>query len=259
MKRTALITGASAGFGVEFAKNFAKDGHDLVLVARRLDRLNSLAEELREKNKIQVRVLGKDLSNTEDVQSIYDILKKVNVHVDYLVNNAGLGDFGNFHESEWMKQVQMIEVNIKALTKLTYLFMRPMVEKGYGKILNVASVAAFQPGPLMAVYFASKAYVLSFSEAISNELKGTGVTVTILCPGASESEFLTVAKLDESKLFRRKRVPSSKEVADYGYRKMMEGSMTVIPGFANKLGVMATRIVPRKLVLNMVRKIQERV
>jgi hypothetical protein len=259
MKRTALITGASSGFGVEFAKNFAKDGYDLVLVARRLDRLNSLAEELREKNKVQVRVIGKDLSNMEDVQSVYDILKKENVHVDYLVNNAGLGDFGNFHESEWVKQVQMIEVNIKALTKLTYLFMRPMVEKGYGKILNVASVAAFQPGPLMAVYFASKAYVLSFSEAISNELKGTGVTVTILCPGPSESEFLAVAKLEESKLFRRKRIPSTKEVADYGYKKMMKGCMTVIPGFANKMGVIATRFVPRKTVLNMVRKIQERV
>ncbi|MEI7483983.1 MAG: SDR family oxidoreductase [Ignavibacteriota bacterium] len=258
MKRTALITGASSGFGVEFAKNFAKDGHDLVLVARRVDRLNTLAGELKNKYGITVKVLGKDLNKTEDVQSVCDILQSEKVHIDFLVNNAGLGDFGNFHESEWSKDEQMLDVNIKALTKLTYLFVKPMVEKGFGRILNVASTAAFQPGPLLAVYFATKAYVLSFSEAISNELKGTGVTVTILCPGASESEFLAVARLEDSMLFKRKRVPTSKEVADFGYKEMMNGSLTVIHGFTNKMGALASRFVPRKAALKIVRKIQEK-
>jgi short-subunit dehydrogenase len=259
MKRTALITGASSGFGVEFAKNFAAEGHDLVLVARRLDRLNSLAEELREKYNVNVRVIGRDLSRMDEVQSVYDTLKKENINVDFLVNNAGLGDFGNFHESQWPKDEQMLDVNIKALTKLTYLLVRPMVERGFGRILNVASTAAFQPGPLMAVYFATKAYVLSFSEAISNELKGTGVTVTILCPGASESEFLSVAKLEDSMLFKRKKVPAAKEVADFGYKEMMKGSMTVVHGFTNKMGAIASRFIPRKTALKVVRKIQEKV
>jgi hypothetical protein len=258
MKRTALITGASSGFGVEFAKSFAKDGYDLVLVARRLDRLNSLAKELRDKYKVNIIVFGKDLNKMEEVQSVYDTLLKDKVHIDFLVNNAGLGDFGNFHESEWIKDEQMLDVNIKALTKLTYLFVKPMVETGFGKILNVASTAAFQPGPLLAVYFATKAYVLSFSEAVSNELKGTGVTMTILCPGASESEFLSVAKLEDSMLFKRKRVPTSKEVVDFGYKEMMKGRMTVIHGFSNKMGAFASRFVPRKTILKIVRKIQER-
>ncbi len=258
MKRTALITGASAGFGAEFARIFAENGHNLVLAARRLDRMNVLAEDLRSKHKVEIRVLGKDLSKMEDVQSVYDILQKEKIRIDFLVNNAGLGDFGIFHEAKWEKHEQILDVNIKALTKLTYLFVKPMVENGFGKILNVASTAAFQPGPLMAIYYASKAYVLSFSEAVSNELSGTGVTVTILCPGASESEFLEVANLGESKLFTWKKIPTSKEVAEYGYREMMKDSMTVIPGFMNKAGAKAGKFVPRKLVLKIVRKIQEK-
>lgn len=258
MKKTALITGASAGFGAEFAKIFAKNGHNLVLAARRLERMNVLAEELREKYKVEIRVLGKDLSKMDEVQVIYDTLQREKIRIDYLVNNAGLGDFGNFHESEWIKQEQILNVNIKALTKLTYLFVKPMVENGYGKILNVASTAAFQPGPLMAIYYASKAYVLSFSEALNNELSGTGVSVTILCPGASESEFLEVANLGESKLFKWKRVPTSAEVAEFGYKEMMKDNMTVIPGLMNKAGAIAGRFVPRKLALKIVRRIQEK-
>lgn len=258
MKKTALITGASSGFGVEFAKCFAKDGHNLVIVARRLDKLNSLAEELREVYRVDVTVLGKDLGKMEEVQSVFDTLQKAKIHIDYLVNNAGFGDFGNFHEAKWEKLEQMADVNIKALMKLSYLFMKPMVDAGFGRILNIASTAAFQPGPLMAVYYATKAFVLSFSEAIGNELQGTGVTVTTLCPGASESEFQVAANLDESKLFRRKKLQTSKEVAEYGYKEMMKGSMTVIPGLLNKVGAISARFAPRKMVLKMVRKIQEK-
>ncbi|MCI0473717.1 MAG: SDR family oxidoreductase [Ignavibacteria bacterium] len=259
MKKTALITGASSGLGVEFARNFAKDGHNLVLTARRTDRMNALAEELRIKHGIRVDVLGKDLSDMNEVQSVFDTLQKDEIHIDFLVNNAGFGDFGEFHNAHWPKLEQIIDVNIKALTKLTYLFVNPMVNKGEGRIMNLASLAGFQPGPLLAVYFATKAYVLSFSEAITNELYGTGVIVTTLCPGPTESEFKTAANLGNSKLFKRSRIPSSKEVADYGYRKMMKGSMTVVPGLYNKFLATGYRIFPRKIVLKVVRSLQDRI
>ena len=259
MKKTALITGASAGLGIEFARNFAKDGHNLVLVARRVEKMEALAEELKDKHGVEIKVMCKDLSKMDEVQSIFETLQKENIHIDFLVNNAGFGDWGNFHESDWEKIEGMLDVNIKALTKLTYLFIKPMIQKGEGKIMNVASMAAFQPGPLMAVYYATKAYVLSFSEAIRTEIKGTGVTVTILCPGPTESEFQSVANLGKSKLFKHTRIPTSKEVVDFGYRELMKGSMTVVPGFLNKIVVKSVRFVPRKLVLKVARKIQERV
>lgn len=259
MKKTALITGASAGLGIEFARNFAKDGHNLVLVARRAEKMEALAEELKDEHGVEIKVMCKDLSKMDEVQSIFETLQKENIHIDFLVNNAGFGDWGNFHESDWEKIEGMLDVNIKALTKLTYLFIKPMIQKGEGKIMNVASMAAFQPGPLMAVYYATKAYVLSFSEAIRTEIKGTGVTVTILCPGPTESEFQSVANLGKSKLFKHTRIPTSKEVVDFGYRELMKGSMTVVPGFLNKIVVKSVRFVPRKFVLKVARKIQERV
>ncbi|MFA7359605.1 MAG: SDR family oxidoreductase [Candidatus Kapaibacterium sp.] len=258
MKKTALITGASAGLGVEFAKNFAKDGHNIVLTARRTERMEQLAEELMNKHSVDIKVLGKDLSNMNEVQSVFETLQRDNIHIDFLVNNAGFGDWGNFHESDWTKVEGMIDVNMKALTKLTYLFMRPMIQKGGGRILNVASMAAFQPGPLMAVYYATKAFVLSFSEAVNNEIKGTGVSITILCPGPTESEFQSAANLGKSKLFKHTRIPTAKEVADFGYREMMKGSLTVVPGFLNWLVVQSVRFSPRKFVLKIARKIQDR-
>ena len=258
MKKTALITGASAGLGVEFARNFAKDGYNLVLAARRTERMEKLADDLRIRHNVTVKVLGKDLRNMIEVQSIFDTLQRENIHIDFLVNNAGFGDWGYFHESDWKKAEGMIDVNIKALTKLTYLFMRPMIEKGEGKILNVASVAAFQPGPLMSVYYATKAFVLSFSEAISKEVKRKGISVTVLCPGPTESEFQSAANLGKSKLFKHTRIPSAKEAADFGYREMMKGNLTVVHGFFSKVVVQLVRFTPRKLVLSAVRAIQER-
>ncbi|MFA5011819.1 MAG: SDR family oxidoreductase [Ignavibacteria bacterium] len=258
MKKTALITGASAGLGVEFAKNFAKEGYNLVLAARRTERMEKLANDLIKRHNVKIKVLGKDLCHMIEVQSIFDTLQEENIHIDLLVNNAGFGDWGYFHESDWKKVESMIDVNIKTVTKLTYLFMRPMIEKGEGKILNVASMAAFQPGPMMAVYYATKAYVLSFSEAISKEVKGKGISVTILCPGPTETEFQSSANLGKSKLFKLTRIPSAKEVADFGYREMMKESLTVVPGLLNKLVVQFIRFSPRKLVLSAVRAIQER-
>ncbi|MBX9783853.1 MAG: SDR family oxidoreductase [Chitinophagaceae bacterium] len=256
--KTALITGASSGFGAEFAKEFAKDKHNLILVARGVDKMNALAETIRNQYNVDVKVTGKDLSKTEDVKALYDELQQQNIHIDYLVNNAGFGDFGFFHESDWSKQEQMINVNITALTYLTRLFVPLMIKNGYGKVLNVASSAAFQPGPTMSVYYATKAFVLSFSEAISNELNGTGVTVTCLCPGAAESGFQSAAAMEESKLVKGKKLPTSAEIAAFGYKHMMKGSLTVIPGFMNNIMAQSIRFTPRKLVLKIVRMMQDR-
>lgn len=258
MKHTALITGASLGFGVEFAKNFAKDGHNLVLVARSVDKLNALAADIKSQYKVEVLVMGKDLSKMEQVQSVYDELQAKGIHIDYLVNNAGFGDYAYFHEADYVKLEQMIDLNIKALTKLSHLFVKPMVAKGYGKIMNVASTAAFQPGPTMAVYYATKAYVLYLGEAMKNELEGTGVTVTTLCPGASETGFQNAADLHESKLVKGKKLPTAKEVADFGYKAMMRGEMTAIHGMMNWINAQASRFMPRNWVLKVVRSVQEK-
>lgn len=255
MNKTALITGASSGFGAEFAKLFAQDGCNLVLVARSKDALENLANELEKKYSIHVTVLPEDLSVTANVEKVYAKLKTKKIEVDFLVNNAGFGDYGFFFEEEYGKLEQMINLNIQALTKLCHLFAPSMIKKGHGRILNVASTAAFQPGPLMAVYYASKAYVLSFSEALGNELEGTGVTVTTLCPGASATGFEKSANLEKSKLFKRK-LQTAEEVARFGYKHLMRGDATVIPGFSNRFAAWMIRFVPRKMAVKIVRNIQ---
>jgi len=214
--RTALITGASSGIGLELAKIFAQNKINVVLVARSEDKLMQLAHDIKNQYGIAVAVLAKDLSDYNNSKEVFEHCNQQNIQIDYLVNNAGFGDFGFFADSDWDKQLQMINLNITTLTYLTRLFLPGMLERKYGKIMNVASTAAFQPGPTMSVYYATKAYVLHFSEAIANELEGTGVTVTALCPGATESGFQSVANLQESKMVKGKKLPSSEEVAKYG-------------------------------------------
>jgi uncharacterized protein len=255
---TALITGASSGIGLEFARSIAADKNNVVLVARNEAKLQELATELRTTFNITVKVIAADLSKMDEVQKVYDICKVENITIDYLVNNAGFGDFGFFVESDWSKLEQMIDLNIKSLTKMCRLFIPDMVSKKAGKILNVASTASFQPGPTMAVYYATKSYVLFFSEAIYNELQGTGVSVTCLCPGATESGFQQAAALEESKLVKGKKLPTSKEVAAFGYKAMLQNKMTVIHGLMNTLMATSVRFTPRKLVLWMVRQIQDK-
>ncbi|HEX7414176.1 MAG TPA: SDR family NAD(P)-dependent oxidoreductase, partial [Bacteroidia bacterium] len=182
-----------------------------------------------------------------------------NIKVDYLINNAGFGDFGMFYETDWNKELHMINLNITTLTQFTKLYLKEMVQRKSGKIMNVASTAAFQPGPTMAVYFATKAYVLSFSEAIGNEVRDKGVTVTALCPGATESGFMAAAAMEESKLFKGKKIPTSREVAEYGYIAMINGKSVAIHGLMNYIMANAVRFVPRNWVVNLVRKIQEKV
>lgn len=258
LKSTALITGASSGIGLELADVLAREGHNVVLTARNASKLNALAVDLMSKYGVKATVIACDLSEQNAPLKVFDQLKKENILIDILVNNAGFGDFGAFTETKWEKERQMIDVNITALTQLTKLFLDGMIERKYGRIMNVASTAAFQPGPFMAVYYATKAYVLSFSEAIANELQGTGVTVTALCPGPTESGFVKAASLDESKLFRNKKLPTSREVAEYGYKAMMKGKTVAIHGAMNRLMANSVRFTPRKLVTAIVRRMQER-
>jgi uncharacterized protein len=255
---TALITGASIGIGLEFAKVFAAAKNNLVIVARSEDKLKKLADELQSTFGIAVKVIAADLCKMDEVQKVYDTCKAENITIDYLVNNAGIGEFGNFAEGNWDKTEQMINLNITSLTKMCRLFIPDMLARKSGKILNVASTAAFQPGPTMAVYYATKSYVLFFSEAIYKELEGTGVHVTCLCPGATASGFQAAAAMEESNLVKGKKLPTSKEVAAFGYKAMMNNKMTVIHGLMNTIMATSIRFTPRKLVLAIVKKIQEK-
>jgi uncharacterized protein len=255
MSKTALITGSSNGIGYELAKIHAEKGDNLVLVARSISKLDELKKELEVKNKILVYTICKDLSLPDAAREVYDELKQKNITIDYLINNAGLGDFALFAESDWEKQKKMINLNITALTHLTWLFLTDMIKQGSGKIMNVASTASFQPGPTMSVYFATKAFVLSFSEALDTEVRDKGITVTALCPGSTESGFHAAA-MGDSGLVKERRLPSSKQVADYGYRAMMKGRTVAIHGILNAIMANAVRFIPRSVIVKSVKKIQ---
>jgi hypothetical protein len=254
----ALVTGASSGIGLEFSRVMAKSKINLILVARSAEKLAAIANELTKNYGVDVKTFVVDLSNQQELEKLYSNLQEQNLQVDYLINNAGFGDFGYFHEADWNKLEQMINLNITALTRLSYLFVRDMVGRGHGRILNVASTAAFQPGPTMAVYYATKSYVLSLSEAMANELEKTGVTVTCLCPGPTESGFQEKAALGESKLVKGKKLPSAMEVAEFGFDAMMKGKITVIPGLMNAVSAQAYRFLPRNWILKLVRSVQEK-
>ncbi len=253
---TALITGATTGIGYELTKLFANDGFNLVLVARNEERLSAIKSDLSEKYGISIKTIAKDLSLPESSQAIYDELEKESIMIDILVNNAGFGLHGFFCETDIEMELKMIRLNIIALTHLTKLMLKDMISSDGGKILNVASTAGFIPGPLMAVYYATKAYVLSFSDALSNELSGTGITVTVLCPGPTKTEFANVANTNNTTLFNTAfmKVMSAEKVARIGYRALMKGESTVIAGFMNKLIIQsAVRTSPRKIVAKITR------
>jgi uncharacterized protein len=253
---TALITGASNGIGLELAKIHASKGDNLVLVARNINKLNQIKTELEGQFKISVHTIGKDLSLLNAAQEVYDELKHKNIVINYLINNAGFGDYGFFTETDWNKELQMINLNITALTHFTKLFLQDMVKRRSGKIMNVASTAAFQSGPTMAIYYASKAYVLNFSEAIDNEVSDKGVTVTTLCPGPTETGFLEAAALQDSKLFKGKKIAGAKEVAEYGYKAMMQGKTVAIHGLMNRIMAKTVSFIPRSIAVKVVRSLQ---
>ena len=258
MKNTALITGASNGIGLELAKIHASKGGDLVLVARNKAKLDELKVALENQFKVSVYTIGKDLSAINSAQEVYEETSKQNILIDYLINNAGFGDFGMFSETNWDKELQMINLNITTLTLFTKLYLQDMVKRGSGKILNVASTASFQPGPTMAVYCATKAYVLSFTEAVSNEVSDKGITITALCPGATETGFQAAGAMEESNLFKGKKLPSAKNVAEYGYASMVNGKTVAIYGIINYIMSNSIRFIPRALVLIVSRKILDK-
>jgi short-subunit dehydrogenase len=233
--------------GREYARLFAKDGHDLVLVARRRERLDELARELTAAHGTTCTVIAADLAAHSACQHIADQVQAAGRTIDFLVNNAGFGKRGPFAQSDVRLQLEMIDVNMRALVELTHLFLPGMLQRRQGRILNIASMAGFVPGPFMATYYASKAFVVSFTEALASELHGTGVTATASCPGPTATEFADVAGSGKSNLFRRP-VADAASVARHGYRAMLAGTVVAIPGLKNKLSVQSVRIAPRAVV-----------
>ncbi len=257
MKRTALITGASGGIGFEFAKLLAQDSYNVVLIARTESRLIKIKKEFEKKYNVDVIFFFKDLTKPNVVKEIYNELKRQNIKIDVLINNAGFGNFGKFYETSWEKEAKILQLNIVALTHLTKLFLKDMVERGDGKILNVSSTSAFQPGPLMSVYYASKAYVQSFSEAIATEVRGTGVTVTALCPGPVKTEFQKKVSDIEPHLINLN-LSTPESVARYGYHALQRGDRVAIPGLLNQFLIHAVNFIPRTAVIDIVYLLQEK-
>ena len=258
MTVTALITGASGGIGRELAKIHASKGGNLVLVARNKLKLDDLKSELKTRYRVKVHTIGKDLSAINAAAEVYKETSQQKIQVDYLINNAGLGHFGLFAEADWDKDLQMINLNITSLVEFTKLYLKNMLERGAGKILNLSSTAAFQPGPMMAVYCATKAYVLSFSEAISNEVSDKGITVTTLCPGFTQSGFEAAAGMQESSLAKSKKIPTAAAVAEYGYSSMIKGRKVAIQGIRNYIMANAVRFLPRAIILKISRDILDK-
>lgn len=257
-RSAALITGATGGIGRGLCELFAGDGHDLVINARHADELQVLADDLENRFGVSVRVLAADLSLPSAPEELFARLREEPIHVDALVNCAGFSLRRPFVEMDVETVLAIMRVNMVALTHLTRLFLSEMVEHGRGRVLNVASTASFMPGPLQAVYYASKAYVLSFSQAIASELEGTGVTVTALCPGPTETEFHERADQESTWLLHLLETMDPETVARAGYRGMMRGRRRVVPGFRDKLIALLQRFAPRRLLTDLVRKLHRR-
>ncbi|TKG93677.1 SDR family oxidoreductase [Puteibacter caeruleilacunae] len=257
MKNVALITGASTGIGKELSHIHAEKGGDLVIVARRVEKLEELKAELERKHGVEVMVIAKDLSKAEAPKELYDEIKNAGIEVEYLINNAGFGGRGKFHERAWEADLQMINLNIVALTALTRFFLDDFVARNKGKILNVSSTASFAPGPLQAVYFATKAFVTFFSNAIAEELSDTNITVTALLPGATETEFAKVSGMDKTAGFQK--TVSARGVAEDGYNGMLNGKMDVISGLTSMQKMMLSMIplTPKKVIIKQMRKFNE--
>ncbi|MCL2549888.1 MAG: SDR family oxidoreductase [Methanimicrococcus sp.] len=256
MKRTALITGASSGIGRELAKVFAGGGYDLILVARNEKKLETLKDKLEAKYGIKALVIIKDLSQKDAAQDVFDQVGQAGLTVDTLVNDAGFGDYKRYAEADWDKQYEMVQVNVLALMQMTKLFLPQMIQNEDGRILNLASMASFAPGPFMSVYYATKAFVLSFSEALAAELKGSGVTVTAVCPGPTKTGFEKTAGSGTRKLFDTAKRASAKKVALFSYQALISGQTVAIPGIKYKIAASGQKILPRRAVSAFILKLQ---
>lgn len=257
MNKAALITGASAGLGKEYAWLFAKDGHDVVLVARRRDKLEALAAEIESKHSnVKAHVIAEDLAAAGASERIVGSLTEKKIEIEFLVNNAGFGVMGTFAELELSRQLEMIQVNVVVLVTLTRALVPDMIARKSGRVLNIGSTAGFLPGPFMAIYYASKALVNSFTEALSVELEGTGVTATVSCPGATATEFAEVAGSAKSSLFASG-VMTATEVAKDGYDAMMRGEPMAVAGFKNKMKIASLRLAPRGMARTVAVKLHQ--
>lgn len=257
MKNVSLITGASSGIGKELALIHAEKGGNLVIVARDRKKLEELKKEIEDKYAVSVFLIVKDLSLPNAGKEIYLKVKEARIEIDYLINNAGFGGIGKFYEREWDKDLAMINLNIIALTELTRMFLPDFVKRNKGRILNTSSTASFFPGPLQAVYFATKAYVTSFSNALAEELHDTNVTVTALLPGSTKTEFGKISGMDKTMMFRK--TASARSVAQEGYDAMMVGKLNVISGitFFQKILFLLIPFLPKKMLLKQIRIMQE--
>lgn len=254
--KTALITGASSGIGKALAHEFARDGYQLVLAARSVAKMQALADALQQRYGVAVTVIGADLETNEGAAQLHADVKARGTAISALVNNAGCGAFGEFKDAALPSQLAMMQLNMNAVVVLTKLFL-PDLLATRGKVLNTASTAAFQPGPYMAVYYATKAFVLSFSEALASELEDTGVTVTALCPGPTASGFQDKAELGQSALIKGKKLPTAEAVAALGYRAMQRGQRVYIPGFVNWAMAQSMRFTPRNLATKLVKALTQ--
>jgi short-subunit dehydrogenase len=253
-KKTALITGASSGFGLEFAKLFAKDGYDVVLVSRNPERLAEVAMDLKVEHGVRTVILEKDLSVPGSAKQLYDEVLASHITVDVLVNNAGVSERGFFHETDMAKELSIIQLNVISVFELTKLFLRDMVARNEGRILQLSSTAAKSPQPLMAVYGATKAFVYSFSEAIINELKDTNVFMTVLLPGPSDTDFFHKAHAENTVVYKKTKLSDPRDVARDGYKALMKGKSKVVSGLKNKVQVAMSSVLSNEAVTAGTRK-----
>ncbi|MEZ0375318.1 MAG: SDR family NAD(P)-dependent oxidoreductase [Candidatus Sericytochromatia bacterium] len=244
--KRALVTGASSGLGADFARQLAAQKANLVLVARRRERLEELASELRSKHEVEVTVVAMDLEDSDAPEELYDLLKARKLPVDILVNNAGFGVYGNFVDTDWEREQAMLQLDIISLVHLTKLFSRDMVQRGWGRILQVSSIGAYQPCPTYACYGAAKSFVLNFGEAINYELRGTGVSCSVLSPGYTATEFLKRTGQEQT-IYQKMMVMESGDVARRGLEAMFRGTPSLVPGIVNKLVVFSLRLVSRPM------------
>ena len=258
MEKWALVTGASGGIGKDISRLFAADKINLVLVARNKNKLEENKREFEKTYGIKTEIFSCDLSEPHSPEKIYEYTRNKSLIIKYLINNAGFGKYGDFIKQDFSVYEKMIELNIKSLAGLTHLYARDMVSQREGRIMNIASTAAFQPVPLLNVYASTKSFILNFSEALRNELKGTGVSVSVLCPGETRTSFHKTAGFPESK-FKKSHLMESKEVAEIGYKGMMRGKALIIPGLFNKLLTFSSRLAPRRVVPGISRFVIEKI
>ena len=256
-KKCALVTGATSGIGKEIARLLAKDQYNLVIVARNQDELNNTANELKLESGVEVRTLAKDLFSRDAVFEVYNEVKSQGFEIDVLVNDAAQGQYGLFVDNDLNRELDIIQLNISSVVILTKLFLKDMVARGAGKILNVASIAGKVPGPYQAVYHGTKAFVHSFSEAIRSELKDTGVTITSLLPGPTATDFFNKAEMNDSKIVQEGSMADPTDVAKDGYEALMAGTDMVVSGFKNKVQVAMNNITPDNMVADMMKEQQE--